>query len=120
MKPLSIALRATWLLGRLIALAWNVLFDLLGMAGRAVLVTFDFVKARRSLPAGTLVCPNGHSIPTEGGTYSCTKCGFVYGGSSASIWICGNPECHAVTPYVNCIEIDCGLSVRNPYRWGRP
>lgn len=74
----------------------------------------DVRAARRSLSRGKLHCPKGHVVPLENGTYECGECGFVYQGS---ILRCGNPECRATTPYVNCPE--CGLSVRNPNRYGR-
>lgn len=76
----------------------------------------DVREARRALRGGTLHCPIGHEVATEQETYACDACGFVYGGKRASIWICGNPECGAITPYVSCPT--CGLSCRNPYRWG--
>ena len=101
----------------IVAFAWTVVFATLGFARRSTLVLYDLGKARRRLSGGTLTCPRGHAIVTEGAdvAFCCTKCGFVYAGGSA--WICGNPECQAITPYINC---ECGLSVRNPYRWGRP
>lgn len=76
---------------------------------------FDANQARNSIQNGILHCPEGHPIPTEGEVYECVTCNFTYIGS---IWICANPECKAVTIYVNCPV--CGISVRNPYRWGRP
>ena len=81
-----------------------------------VQVMVDFVAARLASRGGTLHCPNGHDVPLDGEVYECQACRFCYRGSS--ILRCGNPECAAVTPYVNCPT--CGLSVRNPYRWGRP
>lgn len=75
----------------------------------------DLIHARSSFQDGELHCPQGHLIPTFGETYECSECSAVFTGS---IWQCPNPECQAVTPYINCP--DCGLSVRNPYRWGRP
>lgn len=80
--------------------------------------TSDLVRGLRSFKDGVLICPRGHEVPTEGGTYACQSCGYAYGGDGISIWQCPNPECRAVTPYVYCPT--CGLSVRNPYRWGRP
>ncbi len=119
MTLVKMVLKGAW---RIVAFAfraieamWHVVFDVLGLLGRGGLVLYDFGKARHRLSAGTLVCPRGHANPTEGGVYSCSSCGFVYAGS---IWLCGNPECQAKTPFVHCVE--CGLSVRNPYRWGRP
>lgn len=78
------------------------------------LVTTDIRRGRQSLEQGELVCPRGHRFPVAGGVYHCEGCGFVYEGSALR---CANPECGATTPYINC---HCGLSVRNPYRWGRP
>jgi|GEM_PF-3242817 len=77
-------------------------------------VTTDVARARRSLEHGYLICPRGHRFPVSGEVYQCERCGFVYEGSALR---CANPECGATTPFVNC---HCGLSVRNPYRWGRP
>jgi len=115
------AVRISWLLVRFalraIAMAWHVVFGALSLTRRGGLVLYDASKARHSLREGALTCPRGHSLVTEGAdvVFSCAKCGFVYEDGSA--WICSNPECQAVTPYINCA---CGLSVRNPFRWGRP
>ncbi len=77
------------------------------------------VDATRGLPALTgapLECPEGHLFDPEGAVYRCEACGWTYRGSP---WTCPNPECSASTsPYTNCPI--CGLSVRNPARWGRP
>lgn len=75
----------------------------------------DLRAARARMVDGVLHCPNGHPIAAEGETYTCTRCGYTYTGS---IWLCENPECAAVTPYVDCPT--CSYSVRNPWRWGRP
>lgn len=75
----------------------------------------DAGKAIGSVKDRMLSCPLGHMVPLSGGIYECQACGFVYQGS---ILQCENPECQAITPYINCPE--CHLSVRNPYRWGRP
>lgn len=77
--------------------------------------TSDAAEAAASVHEGQLRCPRGHAVPLSGGIYQCAECGYVYEGS---ILQCGNPECGATTPYVNCPE--CGLSARNPYRCGRP
>ncbi len=71
------------------------------------------VRARGMLMGGALHCPQGHAVPTEGETYQCQRCSFVYQGS---VWVCGNPECGAISPYCQCPT--CGLSVSNPYRCG--
>lgn len=84
--------------------------------GRMLAIGSDAARVPLRLPGGVLRCPAGHAIPTEGAdqTYQCAGCGFVYRGGS--VWVCANPECGATTPYTNCPT--CGLSVRNPYRWG--
>lgn len=89
---------------------------LLGLAWAALVALLDFARARRALRGSVLHCPVGHEVATEGGTYECSSCGYVYGGH-ASIWECGNVECKAITPFISCPT--CGLSCRNPYRWGR-
>lgn len=61
-----------------------------------------------------LVCPQGHEVPTEGGLYQCSRCFYTYEGS---MLVCENPECRASTAFIDCPT--CGLSVRNPYRWGK-
>lgn len=85
----------------------------LGLFGLVVRIR-DARLARRNSRDGDLHCPKGHVVPIENGTYECGACGFIYQGS---ILRCANPECRAVTPYINCPE--CTLSVRNPYRYGR-
>lgn len=107
-RPLGLALA-------LLVLVVEGLFWLMHGVVVGVRFAMDFGTARASVKGGTLVCPSGHAIPTEGETYECMACKFTYEGS---IFICGNPECQAVTPYVNCPT--CGLSVRSPYRLGRP
>ena len=92
-------------------------FVLGGLAWTALAAISDFVRARRALRGGVLHCPVGHEVATEGDTYECASCGYRYGGQHASIWECGNVECQAITPFVSCPT--CGLSCRNPYRWGR-
>ncbi len=102
---------------RAVEVAWHVVFELLGFTTRSGLVLYAAARARRIFPGGMLTCPRGHAVVTDGAdvVFSCSQCGFVYEGGSA--WICSNPECQAVTPYINCA---CGLSIRNPFRWGRP
>lgn len=96
--------------------ALRLAFGTLRILRGGSLLAFDFARSRRSLKSGVLHCPRGHAIETEGGVYQCAKCGFTYRGS---ILLCANPECMSpVTQYVDCP--DCGISVRNPYRWGRP
>jgi hypothetical protein len=84
-----------------------------GALWRILIGAIDFLSARYRMRGGALHCPDGHVIPLEG-VFECSSCGFRYRGSGL---VCGNVECRAHTPYVNC---SCGLSVRNPYRWGRP
>ena len=79
---------------------------------RVVLLLVGIVQSLHILKRG-LTCPRGHPVPTEGGVYSCSGCGFVYEGGSQ--WLCPNPECGASTPYVNCPT--CGLSVSSPFRF---
>lgn len=81
--------------------------------GKGAVISKDFIKARCQTKQGKLRCPRGHAVPTEGEVYLCQVCGFVYTGS---VWRCANPECRAITPFCNCPE--CGLSIRNPYRYG--
>jgi hypothetical protein len=90
-------------------------FWALHVLGRFVIASLDAARNRHVLVTGRVFCPRGHEIPTDGGVYRCTACDFTYEGS---IWQCANPECRASTPYVDCPT--CGLSVRSPYRWGRP
>lgn len=95
-------------------LAENV-FGLLRAVRRSVAAGLDALHNLPALTSGVLRCPRGHAVPTDGERYECTVCGFTYEGS---VWVCGNPECGAVTPYTDCPT--CGLSVRSPYRWGEP
>lgn len=84
--------------------------------GWAIGIGKDVVKSRRSMEDGVLRCPRGHEIPLDNLICECTNCGYVYEGSLLQ---CPNPECQAqITSYVNCPT--CGLSVRNPYRFGKP
>lgn len=79
-----------------------------------ILIGGDAWRARPTLLSGTYRCPAGHLIDTD--TVSeCQACGFRYQGS---LWRCANPECQAITPFTNCPT--CALSLRNPWRWGRP
>lgn len=112
--------RAAWSLAKaafaVLVAAWSVTIRTLRALSGGSLLALDFVRSRRSLAGGMLRCPRGHEIETEGGVYQCTRCSFTYRGS---MLLCCNPECPSpVTAYLDCP--DCGLSVRNPYRWGRP
>lgn len=71
--------------------------------------------AKNATQDGELRCPRGHLIPTHG-TWECTSCSFVYVGSP---WLCPNPECpQPFCSHVQCPEPGCGLSQRNPHRYG--
>lgn len=109
-------LAAFWLVIDVVEAVLRVALALPSVAWRAFRVTRDLARSRHALRGGVLHCPAGHEVPTEGDVYECHGCGFVYGGRRASIWECGNPECRAITPDVRCST--CGLSCRNPYRWG--
>lgn len=78
------------------------------------LVLVDLGRASRQ--ARGVRCPQGHRVETSGGTYECASCGWTFG-QGKSIWRCANPECRAITTAISCPT--CGLSVRNPFRWGR-
>lgn len=93
----------------------EALFWLLHGLSRFRHLAGDAVKARRTLTSGVLHCPKGHTIETDTGTYQCTRCGFT-SHEVGSVWLCQNPECHAVTSFLDCPT--CGLSVQSPYRWG--
>lgn len=100
--------------GLLVALV-EVGFWVLGITKGILIRLFDFAIARRSMRGGKLHCPKGHEVPMEGQTWECDACGWTWEGEG---WRCRNPECTApVAPFTNCW---CGLSVRSPYRWGRP
>ena len=74
--------------------------------------------ARRALGRGEAVCPRGHVFLLAGQVYECSACGYTYE-ATGSLLLCPNPECNApVASFVNCPT--CGLSVRNPFRWGKP
>lgn len=73
----------------------------------------DALRVWRRSRGGGYLCDCGAEVPTEG-IFECGGCGFVYEGS---VWQCENPECLATTVHAPC---SCGLSVRSPYRWGRP
>ena len=104
----------------LLDVAMQALFWLWHGLAQAVVIIHDAVLARRTMKGGRLHCPRGHEIPLDltddpDLVLTCEACGFSYAGSALH---CSNPECLApITPYLNCPT--CGLSVRNPYRWGR-
>lgn len=78
-------------------------------------IVVHMLGAMRSLQGGGVRCPRGHVVPLAGERYTCTRCSYTYEGSALQ---CPNPECRAVTVHLDCPT--CGLSIRNPYRWGRP
>src|SRR5438105_3775283 len=87
------------------ALFWTVH----GVAS-ALRLTGAVARSAARLSDGTLRCPRGHIVPTEGETYECASCGYRYEGS---VWLCPNPECEApVSSYCTCPT--CGLSVPSP------
>jgi len=102
----------------LLAICESVFWLFTTVIGGAVMVS-DFVKSRRAIVNGALKCPRGHNIDVHGEdvTYTCGACGFTFAAGQNGPWICKNVECRAATPYINC---HCGLSVRAPYRVGRP
>lgn len=108
---LFLIVRMTW---ALVVGAVEVACWALHLARQGFWKLADMAQARKSIKQDQLLCPQGHVIETEGGTYECGQCGFIYTGS---IWQCANPECLAITPYCNCPV--CGLSMRSPYRYGR-
>lgn len=83
-------------------------------AWRGCFVAADAAHSRHLVRGQLLRCPRGHLTPLHG-VFECTKCGYVYDGT---VLKCANPECHATTAHVACSV--CGLSIRSPYRWGRP
>ena len=99
----------------LLTVAWRVVFGTARALRAGGILAYDVAKSRRAMRGGYLHCPRGHVVELEGGVYECSRCGFRYSGS---VLLCGNPECGATTSYVDCP--DCHLSVRNPYRVGRP
>lgn len=100
---------------RALLIAMEAVFWIMSLTWGLFVKVADATGAAAAVKDGVLRCPRGHAIPLSAGTYECAACKFTYEGS---ILKCGNPECGASTPYINCPE--CGLSVRNPYRWGRP
>ena len=103
------------LLWHLIVLPIELLFWCMYFLKQIFFKVFDLGKAVHSVKDGVLRCPRGHEVPTSGGVYECTECGWV---SESPMYACANPECQATTPYINCPT--CGLSVRTPLRIGRP
>lgn len=81
---------------------------------RTIRIVEDGLNARALLSGAELRCPRGHTISADG-RYRCGLCGFCYAGEDAA-WMCANPACGAVTPYLSCPT--CGLSTPNPFRLG--
>jgi rubredoxin len=91
------------------AVLW--IFQIVFWLGRIIR---DCLHARASMADDELHCPRGHVIPLRGQVYECSACGWTYEGE---LLRCMNPECSSPdTSFINCPE--CGLSVRNPYRYG--
>ncbi len=109
-------LTAIKLLVAVVLFSVEALFWLGHGAAKALRLVLDIRRARKSLPGSVLHCPKGHPCETEGLTYQCAACGFVYSGGS--IWLCPNKECQAVTPFIECST--CGVSIPSPYRLGLP
>ncbi len=77
----------------------------------------DVQDARRTMRDGALRCPDGHII-LPSGIFECGACGWRWRDHAWGL-VCPNPECpRPLTSYIQCTT--CGLSVRNPSRWGRP
>ena len=107
-----------WLVGKTIKLALLLAetpWWLLHLSRHAATKTLDAAKATPALAAG-LRCPNGHAVPTDNITCTCSACGYTYVGS---VFRCANPECFSRSAAFTDCPI-CGLSTRSPYRWGRP
>jgi hypothetical protein len=99
--------------GVFVAVCWG-LFSLM----KASAVVSDFARAHPWHLRPEVLCPLGHTIPTNtemsGAFYECQSCHWV---AQGSYWgPCGNPECCSTAAFIGCPT--CGLSVRNPYRWG--
>jgi rubredoxin len=111
------------ILDLLIALAlWCVegCFWLLRFLIGAYMFGRDIMHSRQVVRGNLIRCPSGHTFAIEGEelTFQCQTCGFVYSGRDASQLCCPNPDCPSpVTGHIECPV--CGLSVANPYRWGR-
>lgn len=103
------ALKATWYTAVGVSAAT---FHGAHLAGKGLGLAADYARAQRSMRDGDVVCEQGHVIDTTG-VFECSACHWVWRGS---IWLCPNPECGASTPFALCQ--DCGLAVRNPYRYG--
>lgn len=103
-------------LGRIVVVGFGFAaagaWALVAMGVRAGVALLLVIRHR---PGTGVRCPRGHVIELTGGPFACGLCGFVYEGH---ILRCENPECGAPTSYVDCPT--CGLSTRNPYRWGNP
>lgn len=94
--------------GVIVLVLWIV--DIIANSSRLVR---DVASGIKRVDGDAVRCKHGHRTQTAGGLYQCQGCNFIYEGSA---WLCGNPECRAVTPFVECST--CGVSVRNPYRLG--
>ncbi len=108
---------------KLAALSWTVavslaeaMFWVVHLLIGGARIGVDAVLARRRTRGGMLTCPRGHQFPiTADGIEIECACGWR---SKGNVLKCANPECtEPNAPFVSCW---CGLSVRNPYRLGRP
>lgn len=86
-------------------------------AAKSMNIIKDLQKAKPWRLRSEVTCPRGHLIPTHsdvsGAFYRCESCHWT---SEGSYWVCGNPMCNSVAEFIDCPT--CGLSTRNPYRWG--
>ena len=114
-------MKAVWNLAKLMfaGASWFAtgLFWLFHGAKVASHTLHDVQAARHSLRGGVLRCPDGHEI-LAAGVFECGACGWRWRDNAWGL-VCPNHECpRPLTSYVQCTT--CGLSVRNPWRWGRP
>ena len=92
--------------GVVVLVLW--LFEIAMQSSRVVM---GIASGARRRDGDMVRCKHGHKTATAGGLYQCQSCNFVYEGS---VWLCENPECRAVTPFIDCGT--CGISVQSPYR----
>ncbi|MEQ8272350.1 MAG: hypothetical protein RKU31_01725 [Deltaproteobacteria bacterium] len=109
---------------KLAALLWTIavslaeaMFWAVHLLIGGVRIGVDAVLIRRRASGGVLTCPRGHhfSVSDDDNIEIECSCGWRSKGNALK---CANPECtERSAPFVSCW---CGLSVRNPYRLGRP
>lgn len=88
-----------------------------------VLIGWDATRGLWGFRGSMLRCPDGHAFPISGHDlaydFECSACGWRWSAKFGTELRCTNVECAAPNaPFVACPT--CGLSVRNPFRWGRP